>query len=352
MSTVTRVPQTTEMGEDQLTADDAGTTLRRYGRLQLARESFRRFRYGDGFSSSRALGFQLVLGLIPLAIAVVALSMTVEVQSVAKVLNRTLLSLSPGGSGDVVDQVLRRSASSARHAGTVALVAGALTALVALTTSMGQIERGANRIYGIQRDRPAARKYTRAFVLALVAGIPSLVGFLLLVAGGAATRAMADVYGWSQGVETVLSWLRFPVGALLDLLAITVLFRWAPRRRQPAMSWMAVGAGLSLVLWLLFTGGLALYVSTSASFGQVYGPLTGMMALVIWAGLTAASLFLGLAFAAQLEAVRAGVREGAGPDPELDLADATAPPARSAGPGAPRPEPIGVGDPSHDPRMG
>ena len=33
---------------------------------------------------------------------------------------------------------------------------------VALTTSMGQVERGANRIYGIQRDRPALHKYGRA----------------------------------------------------------------------------------------------------------------------------------------------------------------------------------------------
>ena len=64
---------------------------------------------------------------------------------------------------------------------------------------------------------------------------------------------------------------RWPIGAILDLAAITLIFKAAPRRHQPALSWMAYGAGVALVLWLLFTGLLALYVQTSSSFGKVYG---------------------------------------------------------------------------------
>ncbi len=64
---------------------------------------------------------------------------------------------------------------------------------------------------------------------------------------------------------------------------------------------------MSLALWLLLTGLLALYVVKSASFGTTYGPLTGIFALLLWANLSSVALFLGVAFAAQLEAVRAGV---------------------------------------------
>ena len=56
---------------------------------------------------------------------------------------------------------------------------------------MAQIERGANRIYGVERDRPALRKYLRAAILAVVAGLPALFGFLLLVAGRAAGDSVA-----------------------------------------------------------------------------------------------------------------------------------------------------------------
>jgi uncharacterized BrkB/YihY/UPF0761 family membrane protein len=65
-------------------------------------------------------------------------------------------------------------------------------------------------------------------------------------------------------------------------------------------------------------------VQTSSSFGSTYGPLTGVMALLLWAYLTSIALFLGIAFAAQLEAVRAGVRESDPGDPEEGRAEAVA----------------------------
>jgi uncharacterized BrkB/YihY/UPF0761 family membrane protein len=47
----------------------------------------------------------------------------------------------------------------------------------------------------------------------------------------------------------------------------------------------------------------------------VYGPLTAFIALLLWANLTAVALFLGIAFAAQLEAARAGIESAVHPDP-------------------------------------
>ena len=61
------------------------------------------------------------------------------------------------------------------------------------------------------------------------------------------------------------------------------------------------------MLWLAFTGVLALLVGASANFGATYGPLAGTIAVLLWTFLSAVALLLGLAFAAQLEAVRAGV---------------------------------------------
>jgi uncharacterized BrkB/YihY/UPF0761 family membrane protein len=63
------------------------------------------------------------------------------------------------------------------------------------------------------------------------------------------------------------------------------------------------------------TGLLALYVVKSGSFGTTYGPLTGIVALLLWANLSSVALFLGVAFAAQLEAVRAGAPAPASADP-------------------------------------
>ena len=80
--------------------------------------------------------------------------------------------------------------------------------------------------------------------------------------------------------------------------------RWHPTEPEP--TWLAFGSGLSVLMWFAFTGILAGYLEISKVFGETYGPLAGFIGLMLWALLTAFSLFAGLAVAAQLEAIRAG----------------------------------------------
>jgi uncharacterized BrkB/YihY/UPF0761 family membrane protein len=95
----------------------------------------------------------------------------------------------------------------------------------------------------------------------------------------------------------------------LAVTSVALLFEYSPRRRQPEASWLAFGAGVSVLLFLLFMAVLAAYMDATDSFGATYGPIAGTIGVLLWAFLTAIALFLGLAFAAQLEAVRAGVPE-------------------------------------------
>ncbi len=187
MSSTKLVPETRLMTEDQLSADDAWHTLRRHGGWCLLRDAFIRFRYGDGFSHSRALALQLCLAVVPFLIALTGLITDLGVDEGGKVVADTVLAITPGQSEAMVQDLLTDSERT-EDAGELALTLGLLTGLVALTTTMAQIERGANRIYGVERDRPALAKYLRAAVLAVVAGVPALAGFLILVGG----RAMGE----------------------------------------------------------------------------------------------------------------------------------------------------------------
>ncbi len=299
------------MSGEELSADDAWTTLREYGLRRLAHDSFVRFRYGDGMSHSRALAFQMCLSIIPGAIALVGLASVAHQEHLGQVLQLALAKLSPGEGGQAVMDVL---GGGVRKRDAVALWLGLATALVSLVSTMAQVERGANRIYGMERDRPFHRKYGRAVVLALTAGALMVGGFTMMVGGAAVGDALAQVYGWTPDLRTGFDLVRWPTGFLLALASTSVLFRAAPRRRQPGHTWLAFGAFVTLALWMLFTLGLALYTGRSGTFGSTYGPLTAVMALLLWAFLSSIALFLGLAFAAQLEACRARCVEPALPD--------------------------------------
>lgn len=302
------------MADDELSADDAWHTLRRYGGWHLLRDAFIRFRYGDAFSHSRALALQLCLAVVPFLIAMAGLISDLGVQEGGLVVADTVVALTPGASDEVVKELLVDS-DRTEDAGELALVLGLLTGMVALTTTMAQVERGANRIYGVERDRPALWKYVRAAILAICAGAPALLGFFILVAGGALADSVRRHYGWwGSGFDLAWEIVRWPLSLGLTVIAVAVLFRHAPRRRQPGLSWLLFGAGLSTALWWLASLLLAGYVSYSDAFGATYGALAGMMALLLWANLTGIALFGGLAFAAQLEALRLGDHEPAEPD--------------------------------------
>ncbi|MER6407419.1 YihY/virulence factor BrkB family protein [Streptomyces viridosporus] len=317
MGTVVHVPQTRDMVGDELSGDEAFAALRHYGSLQLLTDSFARFRYADGFTNARALAFQVVLGLVPFTVALVGLATSAHTESVGRVVELTLGRIVPGASADLVQDAFDGTRHSAHGdiAATLALWLGLGFALLNLASAMGQIERGANRIYGIERDRPFPRKYGRAVLLALTAGLPLMLGFVVLVAGDAVGDAVARVVG---GPGSGTGWwgaLDVPVGLALAWVASAVIFRWSPRRVQPGYTWLAFGSAVHLLLWVAATWLLALYVEGSGAFGALYGPLTAFVALLLWANLTAVALFLGIAFAAQLEAARAGIDAAVQPDP-------------------------------------
>jgi YihY family inner membrane protein len=307
MSSIRRVPETRLLGEEELSADHAWRALHRYGGWQLLRDALVRFRYGDGFSHARALGLQLCLGAVPLLIALNGLASRLGgLHQAGRVVADTVLALTPGASESLVRSLLVHE-ERVRDSGQVALTLGLLTAVVALTAAVGQVERGANRIYGVERDRPTLRKYLQALLLLVVAGLPALASFLLLVAGGAIGASMRRWYHWDPAALTAWNIARWPVSLGLTVVTVSLLFRYAPRRRQPGLSWLMVGAGLATVLWWLVSLLLAVYAAESREFGTTYGPLTGIMALLLWANLTGVAFFVGLAFAAQLEATRVGI---------------------------------------------
>ncbi|GAA2041744.1 YihY/virulence factor BrkB family protein [Polymorphospora rubra] len=313
MSSTRLVPETRCMADEELSADDAWHTLRRHGGWHLLRDAFVRFRYGDGFSHSRALALQLCLAVVPFLIALAGLITDLGVESGGQVVADTVTALTPGASVEMVRELLTDD-DRTEDVGEVALTLGMFTGLFALTTAMAQIERGANRIYGVERDRPALRKYVRAATLAVGAGLPALAGFLVLVAGRAFGDSVQRHYAWGELANTVWNVVRWPLSLVLIVVAVAALFRYAPRRRQPGLSWLLFGAGLATALWWLASALLGVYVRVSDAFGQTYGALTGMMALLLWANLTGIALFLGLAFAAQLEALRVGAPDPAHPD--------------------------------------
>ncbi len=299
MSTATQVPETWE-----LTGDDARRTLQQIGLGGLVTDSWQRLRFADGFSHARSLAYAISLVLVQAIISLVGFASAFGTGGTRGVLIRSLKAAVPGPAGQMLTDAVRQAEQAGASHQYLGLAFGLVGALVTGATVMGQIERALNRIYGVEEDRPTFEKYRRALGLAVTAGLLAAAASVVLVFGNRAGQSIGDGVG-----STIWDFGRWPLALVLMASAIALLFRWAPRRHQPGWSWLAFGAAVSVVLWAAATLVLGGFFSMSTSFGKTYGPLAGIVALLLWSLLSSIALLYGAAIAAQLESVRAGEPE-------------------------------------------
>ena len=233
-------------------------------------------------------------------IVVVGLGSAFGSWGLSRVIIDTIEAAAPGPTKalltDAVDQANRVGAAH-RY---LPLLLGLVGTLITATTAFGQLERGFNRIYGIEKDRPTVAKYGRAFVLAISTGAVLSLAFALLALG----RGLDG--GDDGAVHALWAVVRWPLGLVLAGGALGAILRFAPYRHQPGRTWLAFAATICVIGWTLVTLALGAAFALSSTFGQTYGALAGIVALQLWTLLSAIAIFFGAAVAAQLEAVRAG----------------------------------------------
>lgn len=325
MSSANPVPETWD-----LTGSDVKETLEHTGTVRLLGDAFERLRASDGFSHARSMAFVTALILVQGVIALVGLASALGKGRVSDAIVGMLQDIFPGPAGTVLTDAVEQAHQAGAQGRSLALTLGTIGAVITGTTLLGQIERAMNRLYGIERDRPTLRKYGRAFVLTISAGLLAVVAFVAMSPG----KGLASVFD-DPTTRDVWNVIRWPLAFALLIGATACIFRWSPRRRQPGWSWLAMGALLSVVLVLVVTLVLGGVFELSSTFGQTYGPLAGFVALLLWTLLTSIAVLFGVAISAQLEAVRAGV-----PAPRRPTEADTLASDRSGSPDMPEPAPV------------
>ena len=259
----------------------------------FTKDVVRHFRRADGTSLTRGLAYQVMLVVIPGLIALVGLASMLHIAEVRSTVQHLVEMLSPGPSGKLLTEAAAQGASG----GATAAIVGLIGALIAGMFAVAQVERSANRLSGLDHDRPTAKRYGLAFLLAIPVGILLSAGVVLIGAGG----PVVDGLGLEGGARVVWEVARWPLGLLVAGAGIMLLLRVAPVRRLGSTRHLMAGTAIAVVLWGVFTGLLSLYFALSNSTSQTYGPLLAVIALLLWAGATSLALHLGITACVELE---------------------------------------------------
>jgi membrane protein len=163
--------------------------------------------------------------------------------------------------------------------------------------------RAINRAWGIRKDRPFYIAIPRQMAMTMILG-----GLLLLSTAGTSFIQLLSSERFLAGEREPLLDLGLSALALylipwaITLLVFLLIYRYVPNRR---MHWRYVWPGAVTAAVFFETGKLLFwwYLENIAIYDQVYGPLTSVVVLMIWAYLSAWVLILGAEISYEYERI-------------------------------------------------
>lgn len=153
----------------------------------------------------------------------------------------------------------------------------------------------------IAYDEEEQRGFFRQLFVSLAFTLAGVVAFVLVVALAVGLPVVLRALGVPGFIETLLSLARWVVLWFLVVLALALVYRFAPDRNRPQWRWVSWGSAVAATLWLIASLGFSLYVRNFGSYGETYGALGGVVVMLLWFYLSAYVVILGAEINAELE---------------------------------------------------
>ena len=241
------------------------------------------------------VAFYALLSLFPAIIAGVSIyGLVADPRTVQDQINQLTTMLSPE-TAKIVGTQLRQVTSGAGGALGLATVIGILTALWSASSGMKALITGVNLAYDERERRKFAKLRGLSIVLTLGAMVLMAVALTLIVAFPALADSWPTVLRWTVGV------LRWVLLAVLVLLGLAVLYRYAPDRDEPRWAWVSWGSAVATVLWILASVAFSIYANSFGNYNKTYGALAGVIILMFWLYLTAVIVLVGAELNTEME---------------------------------------------------
>lgn len=217
----------------------------------------------------------------------------------------TISDVLPEGAREVVVAQLQLVANTSQRSLGFGLVVALALALWGASTATSNLISAVNASY----DHTLRRGFVRRRALALLMTLGAIV-FVSVAVGLIAVLPVVvealNLPNWAMSLIAVGRW----VGLLLGvIIALAVLYRFAPYRAGTGFEWVSVGAVVAMVLWIAASAGFSFYVDRLATYGSTYGQLAGVIVLLLWLWFGALAALLGAEVNAEVERRRSVGRE-------------------------------------------
>jgi membrane protein len=115
----------------------------------------------------------------------------------------------------------------------------------------------------------------------------------LILAGDRLAELAASTLAPSVFLGATSAMAQWIIALMCMLLALLIIYRFAPNLADQGVEAVLPGALVALVGWVFASSVFRIYLAVFDSFSRSYGSLGGVMVLLFWLYLTAASILVG-----------------------------------------------------------
>ena len=85
------------------------------------------------------------------------------------------------------------------------------------------------------------------------------------------------------------------------LLALAMVYRYAPSRREPQWRWVSVGSIAATLFWIVGSAAFSYYLQHYANYDATYGSLGTAIGLMMWMWVTIIVILVGAELNSEIE---------------------------------------------------
>ena len=199
----------------------------------------------------------------------------------------------PASAYELVESTLKEVTSNASGG---KLTFGILLTLWSASAGVDNMRGTLNEIYDLKETRSWMKAKLTSVLLTLAIGVLLLLALAFIVYG---SQILGDLLLIDS--SSVLEPFEWALTVALVLLAIALIYNFAPNHNPFRWKWISPGAVIAVVLWIAASGGFRLYLRYFDSYSATYGSLGAMIILLLWLYLTALVILVGGAINAILD---------------------------------------------------
>ncbi len=246
---------------------------------------------------SAAVAFHALLALVPALVAFVSLyGLIADASTIDRQVN-DWLGTAPREVRDLLTSQLQSITENAGATAGLAVVIGIVAALWSASSGIAHLIEATNIAYDEEETRGFVAR--RGLALALTAGAVLFMLFALVcITVLPAVLADTGLGLFGRVLVGILRWVLLIVGMML---ALSVLYRYAPDRDSPRWSWTSPGAIFATVLWVIASAVFSIYTANFAKYNETYGSLGAVVVLMLWLYFTVLCVIVGAELNAEIE---------------------------------------------------